>query len=387
MTEKEITLKTGYPDLHRLGFSAVVFFYFAMLLMVNLVNSSIFKGLYYVSFFAGIVIYYAVKRSVSLRNTILFAVGAAAAGACNVILIENFTWIKLLILILSFFFAVMMLDDLVDERVYLLAVYMNAAVVAVSIFLRGTKATIYLESSNNYISVHLLAPAVLYYGMLEARGKKAPVIPALVTWVLSLLAGGRGGLIACTILLGGILIHHFLQDETTRRERVILGLIFLLILIPIFFLILQLFVSKFNGLYVVERFLDKGLEGGGRISCWTEYIEKTFTDPLRVLFGTPLSDVKWAIHYKGNLHNSYLFVHAYTGLAGFLFLVVMLIRGIVLAIRNKKWIYLSALLAFMFRGLTDHVFGGNRMSVVILALIFLPELFARNRKSGIRNTE
>ena len=201
-----------------------------------------------------------------------------------------------------------------------------------------------------------------------------PLLPAILSWGLSLLAGGRGGLIACTILVGGLLISRFLADETTRRERVILGLLLFVILVPVMVIILELFTSRFTGLYVVSRFLDKGLDGGGRLDCWTEYIQKTLQSGTRILFGTPLDEVGWVIYYKGNLHNSYLFVHAYLGIGGLIFLLVMLVRAIIYGIRMRKWIYIWCILAFSFRALTDHVFGVNRLSVVILTLILLPDV-------------
>jgi hypothetical protein len=223
--------------------------------------------------------------------------------------------------------------------------------------------------------------------MLEMRGKKIPIFPAILIWVLSLLAGGRGGLLAATILLGGIILYRFYRDEVTRRERVIPGLILFIILVPVALIVLELFASRFSGLYVVTRFLDKGMDGGGRLDCWTEYIEKTSLSLSRILFGTDLTKVDWVVHYDGNLHNSYLFVHAYLGIFGFLFVLVMLIRAVVLGIRCRKWIYVTSLITIMFRSLTDHVFGVNRLSVVILALVFIPDILRIREKTGKRELQ
>ena len=389
MKERELLkteyLKAGYIDLPRLAFSLVGLLYFISIIAVNQVKSSIFSAFYYGVLALAAVVFFATKRALTMKPVLLYASGSFLLAACNVIFVGNMSWIKTGILLMSFLMAAVMLDDMTDERAFLIAVYLNAAVVAVKIAMHGLSASVYVESSNNYISVHLLAPAVLYYSLLNIRGKKIPLIPGIVIWVLSLVAGGRGGLLAATILLGGIILHRYLEDEATRRERVLLGCLLVVILVPLLFLLLQVFASRFNGLYVVTRFLDKGLNGGGRLACWAEYIEKSMMSVTRFLFGTELYEVGWVVHYDGNLHNSYLFVHAFLGIFGFLFLMGMLIRAIVVGIRRKMWVYVFSLLAFMFRGLTDHVFGVNRLTVVILALILIPDVLkAKERMSKSR---
>ena len=389
MKERELLkteyLKAGYIDLPRLAFSLVGLLYFISIIAVNQVKSSIFSAFYYGVLALAAVVFFATKRALTMKPVLLYASGSFLLAACNVIFVGNMSWIKTGILLMSFLMAAVMLDDMTDERAFLIAVYLNAAVVAVKIAIHGLSASVYVESSNNYISVHLLAPAVLYYSLLNIRGKKIPLIPGIVIWVLSLVAGGRGGLLAATILLGGIILHRYLEDEATRRERVLLGCLLVVILVPLLFLLLQVFASRFNGLYVVTRFLDKGLNGGGRLACWAEYIEKSMMSVTRFLFGTELYEVGWVVHYDGNLHNSYLFVHAFLGIFGFLFLMGMLIRAIVVGIRRKMWVYVFSLLAFMFRGLTDHVFGVNRLTVVILALILIPDVLkAKERMSKSR---
>ena len=389
MKERELLkteyLKAGYIDLPRLAFSLVGLLYFISIIAVNQVKSIIFSAFYYGVLALAAVVFFATKRALTMKPVLLYAAGSFLLAACNVIFVGNMTWIKTGILFMSFLMAAVMLDDMTDERAFLIAVYLNAAVVAVKIAMHGLSAPVYVEASNNYVSVHLLAPAVLYYSLLNIRGKKIPLIPGIVVWVLSLVAGGRGGLLAATILLGGIILHRYLEDEATRRERVLLGCLLVVILIPLLFLLLQVFASRFNGLYVVTRFLDKGLDGGGRLACWAEYIEKSMMSVTRFLFGTELYEVGWVVHYSGNLHNSYLFVHAFLGIFGFLFLLGMLIRAIVVGIRRKMWVYVFSLLAFMFRGLTDHVFGVNRLTVVILALILIPDVLkAKERMSKSR---
>ena len=372
--------KAGYIDLSKLAFSLVTLLYFISVIVVNQVVSIVFSAFYYGVLLLAVIVLFASRRAVALKPILFYMVGTGVLAACNILFVGNLTWIKTVILLMSFLAATLMMDELTDERAYLVALYLNVAVVLAKIALNGLKTPVYVDSSNNYVSVHLLAPAVIYYSLTEIRGKKIVLCHGIVIWVLSLLAGGRGGLLAATILLGGLILHKYLQDEVTRRERVLLGCLLVVILIPILFLVLEIFANRFNGLYVVTRFLDKGMDGGGRLACWAEYLEKTSMSLKRVLFGTELYEVGWVVHYNGNLHNSYLFVHAFLGIFGFLFVLIMLIRAIVIGIRKKMWVYVFCVLTFMFRGLTDHVFGVNRLSIVVLVLIFIPDILKMKNK-------
>ncbi len=370
----------GYLDLTRLAFSLVTLFYFVAVIAINQSQSIIFTGFFYLTFILAAVVFFMTKRAFTLRRMMFYAFGGAVLGLINLVFIGNLPWLNIVIMVFSFLMAVVMLDDAVDERVFLLAYYLNAAVVTLRILQNGRSMRVYVDSSNNYVSIHLLMPAMLYYSMLEARGKKIPIFPAVIGWGLSLLAGGRGGLIAWTILLGGIILHRYLENEASRRERVLLGIGLVVLMIPVLLILVQTFVSRFSDLYVVTRFLDKGMDGGGRLACWTEYIQKSFTHVSWFLFGTPLKEVEWAVTYDGNLHNSYLFEHAYMGIVGFVFVLGLFVRAIWVGIREKKWIYVWCILSLGFRGLTDRVFGMTRLTVVIVTMLFLPDILGYAKK-------
>jgi len=376
----------GYLDLKSLVYSLVVVLYFAVITAVNQVKSGVFSAAFYGVMLLGALVFFSDKGALRLRPVLFIAFGAMILGICNILFVGNLTWVLLIILMLSFLMAVFFLDGNIDENAFRMAMDVNALVITVKLLLHGKDARVFVDTSNNYISVHLLAPIVIYYSLLDARGKKAPLLPAVVSWVLSLWAGGRGGFLACTILLGGMLISRFFKDETTKRERIILAVVILLAMIPAIVIVVQSFLNRFSDLYVVSRFTDKGMDGGRRLECWIDYIRQTLESPGRILFGTPLDEVPMAIYYEGNLHNAYLFVHVYLGLGGFIFVPFMFARAAIYAMRKKKWIYFWCIMAFAFRGLTDHVFGVNRLTVVVLALVFLPDIMGwKNKKK--ENTE
>ena len=206
-------------------------------------------------------------------------------------------------------------------------------------------------------------------------------------WLLSFLMGGRGGVLSCTLLLAGVILSRFLEDKASRRDKVLLMILLVIILIPVL-LIAFLAVSK-NGssLYAVDRFLNKGLDGGGRIDCWIEYITAAWKSTTAFLFGADLDKLWWVQHYSGNLHNSFLFVHAYMGILGILGLLVLIVRACVRAVRLKKGLYLCCIIAICFRGMTDHMFGGNRLSAVMIAILILSDFVTEQVKNTDRFRE
>ena len=376
----ETVKKPGYIDLSELAISIGVLLYFIAVIVVNQVDSAVTSGFYYIAIILCFVFYAVYKREFSMSPVVFFALGGIFLATVNFAEVGNIKLLPCFILFSSFFLAMIFLSPKVNDNTFLIAVFLNAFVVAVKLGLHGLNTPVYVDSSNNYISIHLLSPALLYYTRLDLGKKKMPLYPVAVIWILCLLAGGRGGVLACTILAFGVVMRRYLSNPKDRRSRIKLLFILTVLMIPATLIILQYLVSRLSGLYVMDRFMNKGLDGGGRLDCWTEYIQNAFKSTKNFLFGVPLDEVSWAIRYKGNLHNSFLFVHAYTGFFGLAFLLGMLIRAAAYAIRNHMGVYLCCLITLCFRGMTDHMFGVNRHTVVVLAMVFIPICMALQKK-------
>ena len=373
---------TGSIDIQRTGLSLAVLMYFLAIIAVNQVAGAVTSAFYYLAIFTGAVLFFGLKRSMGIRPTVLLAIGAGALCGLNTVFVGNMTIVLTMIMVASFFVAALMLDEGVDERAFLIALYLNAGVALIRLVLFGNKVSVYVGSTNNYVSIHLLAPGLLYYSLLDARGKKIPIFPAFVIWTLSLLAGGRGGLLASTILLMGVILRRYLADGTARRDRILLGLLLAVIMIPVLVILAWSIFMSGSDLYVINRFLDKGMDGGGRIDCWIEYIQAMFSSAKNFLLGVNTDTLWWGRHYNGNLHNSFLFVHAYMGIFGFGTFLFLIGRACLRAIRNGKGVYLCCILTLCFRGLTDHMFGGNRMTAIVIAMVLLPDFVGLGKKTG-----
>ena len=380
--QQENKVNIATPDIRRVGMSAAVLMYFTAIIAVNQLQDTLTSAFYYLSILTGVVIFFGRRQGVRLRPLILLAIGAGILTMLNTVLVGNETVIKSMVMVASFFVAALMLDDEVDERAFLIAIYLNAAVVLFHIALHGTNAHVYVGSSNNYVSIHLLAPALIYYSLLDARGKKIPIIPAGVIWVLCILSGGRGGFLAGTILLAGVILRRYLGDHAHRREKVLLGAVLVLILIPAVLILIMSVLNRDSDLYLINRFLDKGMDGGGRIPGWIEYITSAGKSLTGFVFGVDLDTQVWIQKYSGNLHNSFLFVHAYMGIIGFITLLVLVVRAVAWAVRTKRGIYLCCIITLCFRGMTDHMFGGNRISAVVIAILLVTEVIRRQPKKN-----
>ena len=126
MKERELLkteyLKAGYIDLPRLAFSLVGLLYFISIIAVNQVKSSIFSAFYYGVLALAAVVFFATKRALTMKPVLLYAAGSFLLAACNVIFVGNMTWIKTVILIMSF-----LMDDSsylnIEGIVFILTIY------------------------------------------------------------------------------------------------------------------------------------------------------------------------------------------------------------------------------------------------------------------------
>ena len=373
MTE---TKQWGYIDINRLWLSSLVVLLFTSIHLTYLIPVTITSALYYVLVLVAFISLFCTRGYIGIRTIGFWGLGAAVLSILNMVMIGNQNLIRTGILLASFFLAVLLLNEEVDEKAFSVSVYVNALLIVFKILQQGggVKAQIYEVCSNNYVSILLLSPAVIYYAVCNARNKNCSILPICCTTLLSFMMGGRGGVLSTGILLVGVFLHKYFRDKESRRDRVILGVILCAVIIPIIVYGLIRIFSSESDLYIVDRINRRGMEGGQRLDIWAEYLTDLGVNWKYFMFGVDQSIIYWAMPFGGNLHNSYLFVHAYLGIIGFVVFICMILRAAYKAVRARKWLYFCTLLTFCFRGTTDHVFGSNRITVVILALIFLPDL-------------
>ena len=367
------TKRWGLIDINRLIPSAAIVLLFTSIHLTYLIPGSFTSAFYYVVIFILMIVMFGARDRLKIRMIFFWALGATFLSLLNTIFVGNQNLIRTGILFAAFFLAALILNESVDENAFAISVYINSILVLIKVLQVGTRGAVYEQVSNNYVSILLLSPAVIYYAVCSARNRKCIAIPAICCWGLSFLMGGRGGVLSTSILLVGVVLHLFFKNEATRRDRVILGLILCAILIPALIVGFRSIFESDADLYIINRFSKFGMEGGRRIDIWNEYFEGIGRSWKAFFLGVDQSTLYWAQPFGGNLHSSFLFVHAYLGIIGFIAFIGLLIRAAIKAIQSGKWLYFCALLTFAFRGTTDHVFGANRITAIILALILLPD--------------
>lgn len=307
------------------------------------------------------------------HNTQVIIVITMVCGIANIFLIGNLNYIRLLVLFLSFFVGKLFLNDSIEPKPFLNVFWIYTAFIVIRIFTQGLGQAVFTYVSNNYASVYLLCPLIIYYIKNERKQEKIDLIPAIVLWFICAFTTSRMGLLTASFILGGLILYGA-KKANGRFGPVIILIVIILFIIPLIPFVLPILLSKYSDLYIIQRFMNIGLTSPARTRMWTEYFE-LLKNTKYLLFGAPTSEVYWAARfYEGNLHNSYLIVHAYLGILGFLGLVILIAKSYRFGVKKKNWVYLIMLTAFCVRSYTDHVFGCNRISPIIIFLIFLPFL-------------
>ena len=366
MTLKVPTIRLSVQD-------CTVVLLFLAILLVNINSSHLIKYCYYLAL-AGCFIVLLIDRVEFPILVIGLAGGALILGLLNYSFVGNITLVKLLILLSGFYVAILFLNKGTSSNAFLFSVILNGVVALYKMAVNGVSAPVYLEVSNNYISVFLLATLVMYYMKRELEDASIPIWPVVFAWIVSFFGGSRSGVIAISALFVGILIYRYLNSSSNRTNKLLLLIIVMVLAIAILVLLLPLFAESLSNYRVVSRFISMGFESSARLRIWSEYGE-LLKDGKNLMLGAPLGEVYWAARfYNGNLHNSFLFVHAFLGIIGFLVMVVLIINSIRFAFINHRYVFLITFFSFSLRTMTDHVFGCNRLTPVFLCFLIYPFL-------------
>lgn len=350
--------------------SFLILMYFISIILINQTNVLATKVFYYITICSFILPVLLKMRKRTPFWLIVLCLVVLGLGILNYLFIGNTNLLRLIIIITSILFAFIFYCGNVDTKCLLTAIFLNAAIIVYHFVLNGLTQPVYVESSNNFVSIHLLAPTVIYYSLLEKYQQNIPLFPAFLVWLLCFFGGGRGGFLVASILFVGL---FFLKNFNKKYKPL------WLIIILIFVLILSFapfsFTQSFSDYRLVTQFQSRLMNDNGRFVLWYEYVSKSFYDLKNLLLGTELTSIVAAERFDYNLHNSFLFIHAYLGLIGLLLTFCLLINGVVFCIKSKKWVYLLCLISFSLRGATDLVFGAGRLSPVFVFLLFFPFTF------------
>jgi len=306
-------------------------------------------------------------------SVIIFFSVCLVTGILNIYYIGNSTIPKLLYTLMSIVIAKVLLDDRLNPDFLLWAIYFNVFIVVYNFVQHGLGAKIYFSSSNNYVSVMLLFPAVVYYSIIERQKKKISVIPAMVIFILSVLAQGRGGILASGILLIAVYLSAgFNMLGTNRRACLALCLTSMILFMFIIFSAVFLF-NIFDEILIFSRFNQLGMSDHGRFAIWDQYINSVKNNLLYLGLGAKLTELPAVVRQEGNLHNSFFNIHAFNGIVMFIFFIGYSLNAIRYGIKRRRWLFVMCMFTLYLRGATDQVFWGTLGTPFVLFFILAPQ--------------
>lgn len=250
--------------------------------------------------------------------------------------------------------------------------YYASAVVFISAYFRERDAYTILLSSGNYVSVVLILISAYYYFCLDNSAREfklIDILPALLSYLLSIWAEGRGGILSCTLLLILILILYARSYARKSTRRYITVFVAVMIVISILLLwdisLIDLFMS-------MGKWRNKGIDNSARRIIWISYLNEATSSVLYFILGAPLSKIPVVQAVANNTHNSFIQLHAYNGLVTFAVFVVAAIKSLVYEIKHGQYLTAIAMIAVIVRGMTDKFIFGQYGMPIMLYLILWP---------------
>lgn len=367
---------------------AVVAYYITALTIGMLSDNVVLTALFYAIFIGGAVFKIAETR---LLNGLMLIVscGGLACGIVGLLVNGNIQILNFTYMAFGIWIAMMIMDSRIDNRIFMYLCYSTALVIAGIILKKGLSPSgnFFVESSVNYISVFLMLSLCVYYARADLYNKRYSLIPAGVSLVLSFVAGGRGGFLSIAILFFPLFLIKFYEKKRGLKEKTIMTIFLLMMIIIVAYPLFLKILSSDSNYALIENFKNKAnLKNSYRYFCWQEYVDSCKNNWEYLLFGAKLEGLKWVDTLYGNLHNSFLFTHAYYGILGFAFVIIQSLKSGLFSIRNKKWVYMFSLLSFEVRSFTDHVFAANRITPIFLALLLAPEMLGLAKKYDLDNS-
>lgn len=252
-----------------------------------------------------------------------------------------------------------------DEKQAAAAFYITFALMLLRMMQHAE--TVLQIGSNNYVSILLILMAALYYLPYEWNDRKLTIvslIPAFLTFGLSVLAAGRGGILASGLMLAGLICIYIFGVIKNRQGRII-AMAAMLAAAAVVVLAAGKLMSS------IGDFKSDGFTNAIRINMWTQYIRGALSSPKYLLLGYPLKKIALIARFNGNPHNSFILLHAIGGIIPLALFFLFFVRSAIFYLKNKSYIALLMLMVVFVRGMTDKfIFGQYGMPVLIFLVMY-----------------
>ena len=215
---------------------------------------------------------------------------------------------------------------------------------------------VFYNQSENYFSFYLTFFLFLLTLVLDKEGKRIPFGIVIAYFVSCVIGLGRGGILAGAFYL----MAQYCQRFINNRRVVFVGILLLAIF-------MALFIKNID--YILERYFTKFMIGNNSLVDVTNSRQEIVNEYLNVLtgvsalkhimFGVNTNNLYTTYTLSGNVHNSFLMLHAYFGL-GALYIIWQSIKDVL----RKRFDLAIICITFFIRAVSDTFFL-NEVGMII----------------------
>src|SRR5690606_16692012 len=363
----------------RLSFAKVISFSLIVLVVVvytsPFIGFSIYISAAFIMFFLLLKFFFGGPLKISLKALICI-VFAFAVGLFYSLVKSDISSIFLaLYMVLSFFVAYFFWKRPAEvARFSLFAMFYLAAwffYMAIKYGVSGQAINEYLYgASKNYVPFLFLVACSFYYASKIHCGLRYSIIPALFLVGVSVIAGGRSGILVGFLFLL-VIFYHLASSFKAKNLYIpffILGAVFLIFIL--YFYADEL-VYLFFGVFESTKFESKGVESI-RWEINKEYIYGL--DLKGFVLGRNLEEIGLISLVGGNSHNSLIDGHSKMGLfflMGFSLLVMCPVISMFSSFSSEKLAIYLMLIIVLLSGAVDAAFFYGVFDYLVIYLFFL----------------
>ena len=349
--------------------NGVILAYFVTFALVNQLPFGLFFYLFYFALLLCAIAGMCSIKKERLQNVIILFL-FLFSGIINYLVVGNASISFLFYLVLFWGVGNALNSKYLSEQMMLIVIILNIAIILYKILTVGLYGRFFISGTNNFVSVYLMYPTVVYYSIVAKNKSRIKMLPIIVIWVMTLLARGRGGIISVSVFL--LMVYYLKYRSLHSRKRMIVNIVIFAVIV-IITANLESIISVISSSIVMEQFNERGGLESSRTRFWGEYLKKTMLSFQNVMFGTSVSEMFIGRKLGGNPHNSLIEVHMFNGMVGGVTIIGLLFKQFFNNVNRKNYLFICCALFALLRGFTDHVLWNSYGTPILFFLLLYDE--------------
>lgn len=231
----------------------------------------------------------------------------------------------------------------------------------------GTDPNELFKASRNAVSSYAISSLMILVFLYRQRQIAPPILPALICMILSIWAIGRSGIISSLSIFIAMLFAS--NISLTSKPSKILQITTKVMCIS-FGIIIVLVIwnnSIANTESYLSYFIARGLSDEVRKEIIIEYLH--YLTPSSAILGLELQIIPSINFANNDPHNSFIMLHAYLGLLGFIMFALITFH-LISEFIHGNFIYGTIVLGYLLRISTDSEVGITVFTFIFLTLTF-----------------